>query len=53
MEKPACVDVCPTQALEVVELEEIEDLLRKNRQKTARGMTGVGGEGIRLLDLGR
>jgi carbon-monoxide dehydrogenase iron sulfur subunit len=53
MEKPACVDVCPTKALEVVELEEIEDLLRESRQKTARAMTEVGSEGIRLLDLGR
>jgi len=37
----------------MVELEGIEDLLREKRQKTARAMTEVGGEGIRLLDLGR
>ena len=39
--------------LEVVEVDGIEDLLREKRQKTARAMTQVGGEGIRLLDLGR
>ena len=53
LEKPVCVDVCPTEALEVVELDGIEDLLREKRQKIARAMTEVGGEGIRLLDLGR
>ncbi len=36
MEKPVCVDVCPTKALEVVELEEIEELLREKRRKTAK-----------------
>jgi Fe-S-cluster-containing hydrogenase component 2 len=53
MEKPACVDVCPTKALEVVELEEIEDLLRENRQKTTSSMVEARGEGIRILNFGR
>ena len=54
MEKPVCVDVCPTKALEVVELEEIEELLREKRRKTAEGMSEDSGEGVnRLLDLGR
>jgi carbon-monoxide dehydrogenase iron sulfur subunit len=53
MEKPVCVDVCPTKALEVVELDRIEEMLRERRLKTTKSMTDSGGEGIRLLDLGR
>jgi carbon-monoxide dehydrogenase iron sulfur subunit len=51
MEKPVCVDVCPTMALEVVELDQIEDLLKEKRQKTAKGMSKTG-EGLSLLDMG-
>jgi carbon-monoxide dehydrogenase iron sulfur subunit len=53
MEKPVCVDVCPTKALEVVEIEAIEELLREKRKKTARGMAAAEGAGLSLLDLGR
>ena len=55
MEKPVCVDVCPTRALELVELDGIEELLREKRQKTTKAMAEAeaGNEGIRLLDLGR
>ena len=53
MEKPVCVDVCPTRALEVVELDGIEELLLDKRQKTTKAMAEVGNEGIHLLDLGR
>ena len=53
MEKPVCVDVCPTKALEVVELDEIEELLQEKRCKTAEEMAGTDKEGIRLLDFGR
>jgi anaerobic carbon-monoxide dehydrogenase iron sulfur subunit len=52
MEKPVCVDVCPTRALEVVELEDLETLLKEKRRKTAKGMSGTG-EGLSLLDMGR
>jgi carbon-monoxide dehydrogenase iron sulfur subunit len=52
MEKPVCVDVCPTGALEVVEVEGIPKLLRDTRRKTAKKVTG-GGEGIFLLDFGK
>jgi len=51
MEMPVCVDVCPTRALEVVEVGEIEELLREKRRKTADGMADRAGEGPRLLDL--
>jgi carbon-monoxide dehydrogenase iron sulfur subunit len=53
MEKPVCVDVCPTGALEVMELCGIEDLLREKRRKTADEMAADGRRGLRLLDLGR
>ena len=51
MEMPVCVDVCPTGALEVVEVGEIEDLLRKKRRNVADDMVKRPGEGPRLLDL--
>jgi anaerobic carbon-monoxide dehydrogenase iron sulfur subunit len=51
MEKPVCVDVCPTKALELVEIEEIETQLRKKRRKTTEVMAESTGEGIRLLDI--
>jgi carbon-monoxide dehydrogenase iron sulfur subunit len=51
MEKPVCVDVCPTKALELVEIEEIETQLREKRRKTAEAMADNTGEGIRLLDV--
>lgn len=53
MEKPVCVDVCPTKALEVVELDEIEELLEEKRRRTAEEMAETDKEGIRLLDFGR
>jgi len=52
MEKPVCVDVCPTRALEIVELEDLETLLKEKRRKTAKGMSGTD-EGLSLLDMGR
>ncbi len=51
IEKPVCVDVCPTRALEVVEIEEIEALLGEKRRKTAVEMSEASGEGLRLLDF--
>ena len=53
MERPVCVDVCPTGALEVVDLEEIEKLLREKRL-TASAAAAVVPEGsLLLLDQGR
>jgi carbon-monoxide dehydrogenase iron sulfur subunit len=49
METPVCADVCPTQALELVELDEIEKLLHEKRLKTVRDITGSS-DGLILLD---
>jgi anaerobic carbon-monoxide dehydrogenase iron sulfur subunit len=51
MEKPVCVDVCPTKTLELVDLDEIETFFCEKRRKTARAMADSDGEGIRLLDV--
>jgi Fe-S-cluster-containing hydrogenase component 2 len=53
MEKPVCVDVCPTGALEVVDLEEIEKLLREKRLAAAEATGGVPVGSLLLLDQGR
>lgn len=53
MEKPVCVDVCPTEALEVVDLEEIEKLLHEKRLATAKAAAGVPEGSLLLLDQGR
>jgi anaerobic carbon-monoxide dehydrogenase iron sulfur subunit len=51
MEGPVCVDVCPTRALELVELDEIETLLRERRQDISKGLGGEKKRGLCLLDL--
>jgi carbon-monoxide dehydrogenase iron sulfur subunit len=53
MEKPVCVDVCPTKALEVVELDGIDEHLRQKRLAAAASVADGGKEGIRILDLGK
>ena len=53
MEKPVCVDVCPTEALEVVDLEEIEKLLHEKRLVTAKSAAGVPEGSLLLLDQGK
>jgi carbon-monoxide dehydrogenase iron sulfur subunit len=53
MERPVCIDVCPTAALELVELDGIEELLNEKRRKAAQDVSADGGKGLRLLDLGR
>jgi anaerobic carbon-monoxide dehydrogenase iron sulfur subunit len=53
MEKPVCVDVCPTGALTLVEVEEIEGMLREKRLETVGEMADEAREGVRLLDFGR
>jgi anaerobic carbon-monoxide dehydrogenase iron sulfur subunit len=52
MEKPVCVDVCPTKALEVVEVEGLEALLKERRRGTAKQALKGGREGAYLLDTG-
>jgi len=51
MEKPVCIDVCPTGALELVELEEIDGLLRERRRAVAAALGGAQGDGLVLLSL--
>ena len=53
MEKPVCVDVCPTGALEVVELDGIEGLLAEKRRTAALATAQAPPESLVLLDLGR
>jgi carbon-monoxide dehydrogenase iron sulfur subunit len=53
MEMPVCVDVCPTKALEVVEIDGIDEQLRQKRSSAAKAASEQGGEGIRLLNLGK
>ncbi len=48
-ETPICADVCPTRALELIELEEIEQLLHDKRLRTVKALTG-GSDGLILLD---
>ncbi len=51
MEKPVCVDVCPTKTLEVINLEEIDVLLREKRIQIVEAMAGCDAKGIHLLDI--
>jgi Fe-S-cluster-containing hydrogenase component 2 len=51
MEKPVCVDVCPTKALEVIDLAETEALIGEKRRNTAQAIANSAGDGLRLLDF--
>ena len=52
MEFPVCVDVCPTKALELVDLDQYEDILKERRKKTAEKIQGGNiSTGMLLLDL--
>ncbi len=52
MEVPVCVDVCPTKALELVDVDKYEELLKKRRAETAADLQGRDGrDGTLLLDL--
>lgn len=53
MEHPVCVDVCPTHALELVDLDQYEEFLGTRRQKTIDRVTAEKGKGFCLLGLGR
>lgn len=53
MESPVCVDVCPTKALELIDLEDSEELLRETRKKVAAGVSIAAAEGLCVVDLGR
>ena len=51
MEHPVCVDVCPTNALELVELDAYADILEKRRQQIVEAATKTGVEGVCVLAL--
>ncbi|MFB0508788.1 MAG: 4Fe-4S dicluster domain-containing protein [Thermodesulfobacteriota bacterium] len=51
MEDPVCVDVCPTKALELVDLEEIENLLRERRKAVTRRVMARDRRGLYVLTL--
>ncbi|MEE9420492.1 MAG: 4Fe-4S dicluster domain-containing protein [Desulfatiglandaceae bacterium] len=54
MENPVCVEVCPADALELVELDDFEEMLGERRRKTRETLaTGNEKRGLLLLDLGR
>jgi electron transport protein HydN len=54
MENPVCVEVCPTHALELVELDDLEDTLRERRQEVTDSLSARKEQGgLLLLDLGR
>ena len=51
MENPVCVDVCPTSALELVELDAYPDILQKRRQQISEAATKTDAKGICVLTL--
>jgi anaerobic carbon-monoxide dehydrogenase iron sulfur subunit len=53
MESPVCVGVCPTRALEQVELGEAEALLRERRKKISEEMGAMNQRGLCLLELSK
>jgi Fe-S-cluster-containing hydrogenase component 2 len=53
MEYPVCVDVCPTRALELVELDNYDKLLQQTRKSITESVAERGREGICILDLGK
>jgi len=53
MEEPVCVDVCPTRALELVDLNAFEDLLREKRKRITRDIAAKRRKGVWVLELGR
>ena len=51
MEYPVCVDVCPTQALELIDLKDYDDILQKKRREISHSATAGKDKGVLLLDL--
>ncbi|MBL6928477.1 MAG: 4Fe-4S dicluster domain-containing protein [Rhodospirillales bacterium] len=53
MESSACVDSCPTQALEIVNVEKLADAYAEKRRSAAMAASGIGIDGAVHLDLGK
>jgi len=51
MEDPICLEVCPCQALELVDLDDFEKILRRRRQDAVRKLVEEKRTGLVLLDL--
>lgn len=51
MEYPVCVDVCPTKALELVDLDAYESFLQQKRRRISESVTAKDGKGLCLLAL--
>ncbi|MFH1758520.1 MAG: hypothetical protein ABH969_10785, partial [Pseudomonadota bacterium] len=52
MENPVCLEVCPGQALELVELEDFEKIPGQRRVEMGKMLAGKKEKGLLLLDLG-
>jgi Fe-S-cluster-containing hydrogenase component 2 len=53
MENPVCVEVCPAHALELVELDDLEEMLAERRHEISKTLaTSDEKRGLLLLDLG-
>jgi len=51
MEYPVCVDVCPTKALELIDMDAYEHHLREKRRSISEQLAESRANGICLLDL--
>ena len=51
MEYPVCVDVCPTKALELVALEDLDGVVRQKRRSVVEHLAPVKRKGLVILDL--
>lgn len=52
MEHPVCVEVCPTQALEIVDLDNLGEMYSEKRRITVKTAAATGGmEDLVVLDL--
>ncbi len=49
MEVPVCIDVCPTKALELIDIDNYEEVLRKKRAETADALPIENRRGSTLL----
>jgi Fe-S-cluster-containing hydrogenase component 2 len=51
MDNPACVEVCPCKALELVDVEEFDKIFENRRQEASKRIGGKKAGGLLLLDL--
>jgi Fe-S-cluster-containing hydrogenase component 2 len=51
MENPVCLEVCPCQALELVDIEELDIITGRRRAEIGRTLAGKKEKGLLLLDL--